>query len=107
MEPDVTLPAINKDIKFIIHSAFQDLGGIQRLVSWANDEDHPENLGDFYTKFWTKIIPREVKAEHTGKDGGPIIVCWEGSEAIQIPSQPAGQVAISDCEEAEYVESGP
>ena len=55
-----TLPKLNKDAKAMIHLAFEDLGGLPRLVEWANN---PANIGTFYTQIWSKIIPKDIKAE--------------------------------------------
>jgi len=77
-----SLASMNKDARAMIHLAFDDLGGVDRLVKWANDPEHPGNLSAFYTQIWSKIIPREVKAEHSGKDGGPIIISWQGPQGL-------------------------
>jgi hypothetical protein len=44
----------------MIQLAFEDLGGLPRLVEWANN---PQNIGTFYTQIWGKIIPKDIKAE--------------------------------------------
>lgn len=44
--------------------AFDRLGGVDRLVRWAQADD---NLGDFY-KLYARLIPMEV----TGKDGADL-----------------------------------
>lgn len=51
---------LTKDAKAMIQLAFEDLGGLPRLVEWANN---PANLGTFYTQIWSKIIPKDIKAE--------------------------------------------
>ena len=51
---------LTKDAKAMIQLAFEDLGGLPRLVEWANN---PTNLGQFYTQIWSKIIPKDIKAE--------------------------------------------
>lgn len=53
-------------VKDTITGAFDKLGGIERLVKWANKSE--KNLGAFYTKIWVKIIPLQV----TGLNGKPI-----------------------------------
>lgn len=55
---------LTKDAKAAIQLAFEDLGGLERLVEWANN---PANLGTFYTQIWSKIIPKDVKAEIDGQ----------------------------------------
>lgn len=51
---------LTRDAKAMIHLAFEDLGGLPRLVEWANN---PSNIGTFYTQIWSKIIPKDIKAE--------------------------------------------
>lgn len=51
---------LTRDAKAMIHLAFEDLGGLPRLVEWANN---PANIGTFYTQIWSKIIPKDIKAE--------------------------------------------
>lgn len=51
---------LTRDAKAMIQLAFEDLGGLPRLVEWANN---PANLGTFYTQIWGKIIPKDIKAE--------------------------------------------
>lgn len=67
---------LTRDAKAAIQLAFEDLGGLERLVGWANA---PGNLGAFYTQIWAKIIPKDVKAEVTGQDGQPmrLVVEWQ------------------------------
>ena len=60
---------LTKDSKACIQLAFEELGGVERLVEWANI---PGNLGTFYTQIWTKIVPKAVDASLTGKDGSPL-----------------------------------
>ena len=69
-----TATALTKDAKAAIQFAFEDLGGVKRLVEWANN---PANLGQFYTQIWSKIIPKDVKVG--GEDGKPmrLIVEWQ------------------------------
>lgn len=51
---------LTRDAKAMIQLAFEDLGGLPRLVEWANN---PQNIGTFYTQLWSKIIPKDIKAE--------------------------------------------
>lgn len=74
-----SVTAMNKDAKAVIHLAFDDLGGVERLVDWANN---PANLGTFYSQIWSKIIPKDVKAEVGGPNGGPmkLVIEWKKPE---------------------------
>jgi hypothetical protein len=60
MPPGDTPAKLTRDAKAMIQLAFEDLGGLPRLVQWANE---PSNLGTFYTQIWGKIIPKDIKAE--------------------------------------------
>lgn len=60
MPPGDKPSKLTQDAKAMIQLAFEDLGGLPRLVEWANN---PANLGTFYTQLWSKIIPKDIKAE--------------------------------------------
>jgi hypothetical protein len=47
------------EVKAALTEAFDNLGGVQALVTWGTD-----NLTDFY-KLWSKMLPTEVKADVT------------------------------------------
>ncbi len=56
--------AVNKTTKLAkeaIHEAFEKLGGMDALVTWAQEKD--ENLKVFYATIWPKIIPLQVQAD--------------------------------------------
>jgi hypothetical protein len=55
--------ALTRDAKAAVQMVFEELGGVPRLVEWANQ---PANLGTFYKDIWSKIIPKDVKAEIDG-----------------------------------------
>lgn len=52
-------------VKAAIIAAYQGIGGTKALIAWAKD-----NQGEFYTK----ILPRLVPTEVTGKDGEALTV---------------------------------
>lgn len=84
-KPGATSSALTKDAKAMIQLAFEDLGGLPRLVEWANN---PANTGQFYTQIWAKIIPKDIKSEVTGENGGPvkITMCWDDeSKSLTTP----------------------
>lgn len=74
---------LTRDAKAMIQLAFEDLGGLPRLVEWANN---PANLTAFYTQIWSKIIPKDIKQETTGVDGGPVkmAISWMAAEEATI-----------------------
>ena len=71
---------LTKDAKAMIQLAFEDLGGLPRLVEWAND---PRNLGIFYTQIWGKIIPRDIKAEVDSNITIEVVKYGEDDYALQ------------------------
>lgn len=75
--------ALLKDAKAAIQLAFEDLGGVPRLVQWAN-ANNGANLGAFYTQIWTKIIPKDVKAELDGKITVEVVKYGEDGEPAKV-----------------------
>ena len=75
-KPGATTAALTKDAKAMIQLAFEDLGGLPRLVEWANN---PANISQFYTQIWSKIIPKDIKSEVSGEGGGPVklVMSWD------------------------------
>lgn len=53
--------------KEAIALAADGLGGTERLVAWAQEDEANERA------FWTVIYPKLVPHEVTGKDGGALI----------------------------------
>lgn len=49
-----------KSVKEALEAAFEGLGGVQRLQTWATEQPT-----EFY-KLWAKMLPAEVKAEMSG-----------------------------------------
>lgn len=81
-------------IKEIIATAFDELGGLERLVIWANRSQR--NLGAFYTKIWVKIIPTTVTGtigvgplspEELNAMRGAILEIAAKSRALEPPKQ--------------------
>jgi hypothetical protein len=54
-------------VKEAFRQAFDDLGGIEALVKWAS-----ANPTQFYQLF-SKLIPTEIDATLSGKDGAPAV----------------------------------
>ena len=55
---------------------FEDMGGVPDMVKWAKDST--ANRLVFYRNILPKLIEKEVHAEVTGPEGGPLIYSWEG-----------------------------
>ena len=77
--------ALTRDAKAAIQLAFEDLGGVPRLVQWAQ-ANNGANLGQFYTQIWSKIVPRDVKAELDGRIIIEVVKFGEGDrpEAVSM-----------------------
>lgn len=58
---------VNASMKQAIAEAFEQLGGTQRMVQWAQED--PKHLTEFY-KLAARLIP--VETQVTGSNGGPI-----------------------------------
>jgi len=64
-KPMVSLPYGDAEGRVIPHAgryarecvlvAFEMIGGVERMASWAND-----NPGEFYTRLYSKVITKEV-----------------------------------------------
>lgn len=72
---------ITRDLKAMILGALDDAGGQAYLLAQAH-----ENPVAFMTLIG-KLIPSEVKTEHTGKDGGPIATAQVSREEIDAAIQ--------------------
>jgi hypothetical protein len=94
-KPGDGVKALTRDAKAMIQLAFQDLGGLPRLVEWANQ---PQNISQFYTQLWAKIIPKDIKSEVTGENGGPVKyeMSWAGA--------PPETLSSTDPEDTELLE---
>jgi hypothetical protein len=56
-----------------IEAAFEGIGGVQALTTWAR-----ENQADFYKTIFPKIIP--VQVNHADNEGGKLVVTWQSGE---------------------------
>lgn len=67
--------AIKADIVAFVHDAFEGIGaedgitGLQAFTRWASN---PANQSQFYTQIWAKLIPKDIKSEISGANGGPV-----------------------------------
>lgn len=77
-KPGDPVKAFTNDAKVAVQMAFEGIGGIPALIQWANN---PANQGQFYTQIWSKIIPKDIKSEVSGQDGGPVklSISWQNS----------------------------
>ncbi len=66
--PKGALNKTTRAVKEALVDAFEDLGGVESLVAWAQADP-----GEFY-KLWVKVMPTQIEA--SGPEGGPIQITW-------------------------------
>lgn len=59
--------------KEAIEQAFANIGGVDALTAWAN-----ENQGDFFKLIFPKLLP--VQLNHGDNEGGKIVLGWLPSD---------------------------
>jgi hypothetical protein len=64
--PKGALNKTTKAAKDVIATAADRLGGVERLVTWAQED--PANERAFWSAIYPKLLPLQV----SGEDGGPI-----------------------------------
>lgn len=65
-KPKGAVAKTTKIAKAVIAEAADRLGGVNRLVSWAQEDPQNERA------FWSSIYPRLLPLQLSGEDGGPI-----------------------------------
>ena len=88
-----TVGAVNESTRItreVFNLAFTELGGVQRLVEWAEKDD---NLKHFYTLF-AKVLPKEVKTEDQNRTHEQFIEWSEQKdrELLAEAGKPAGLI---------------
>lgn len=75
-------------VKEALEAAFDGLGGVDELIAWAKRTRANRTI--FYRDLWAKLLPTQIKAEHTGPGGGPMLteIVIE-HHAAAAPVQPA------------------
>lgn len=61
-------------VKDAIAEAAEQLGGVARLVAWANADKVNERI------FWGTIYPKLLPLQVTGEGGGPVQLILNGSD---------------------------
>jgi len=61
---------ITQDVKQVFEEVAQALGGAARLLVWAQSD--PLNERIFWSQIYPKLLPRSLKAEHSGPNGQPL-----------------------------------
>ncbi|GAA0809519.1 hypothetical protein [Cupriavidus gilardii] len=70
--PKGTPNKLTKDVREAILQVAEGLGGPEGMLRWAQTNEVNERI--FWSQIYPKVLPKEVKAELTGEDGGPISV---------------------------------
>lgn len=58
---------LTQDAKEAIEFVAQGLGGAEGMLIWAQEDKTNERI--FWSTIYPRILPKEVKAEHTGEVG--------------------------------------
>lgn len=61
---------LTKDVREAILQVAEGLGGAEGMLSWAQEDKANERI--FWSQIYPKVLPKEVKAELSGADGGPM-----------------------------------
>lgn len=59
-----------KAAKDAIAEAAEQLGGVNRLVQWAQEDPQNEKA------FWTTVYPKLIPVQVTGEGGGAVVLSW-------------------------------
>lgn len=61
-----------QDVRDAILQVADGLGGAEAMLTWAKAD--PVNERIYWSQIFPKLLPKEVKQEVSGPDGGPIEV---------------------------------
>jgi hypothetical protein len=61
---------LTQEVKTVIEQVAQGLGGAQGMLTWA--QAHPVNERLFWSNIYPKLLPKSLKAEHSGPNGQPL-----------------------------------
>ena len=76
------------EIKQAIEQVFNDMGGAEALLRWAQ-----ENQTIFYTAIWAKLLPASLKVEATVTDFSQILEKARGRVANDARDNPSAELA--------------
>lgn len=88
------------NMRTAIEEAFARTGGVDGLVTWINQSTANKRI--FYKDIMTKVIPKEMTGELTGKNGENVKFkfCWDGGgEDEASPSSIAMQAIMGATQE--------
>ena len=61
---------ITQDVREAILQVAEGLGGVAGMLTWAQSD--PTNERIFWSQIYPRVLPKEIKKELSGPDGGPI-----------------------------------
>ena len=70
------------EVKQALEYAFEKIGGQQKLAEWAQSK--PE----LFYPLWSKLLPKDVKVEHSGQVDIMLKTAKELEERLRGPAQP-------------------
>ncbi len=62
---------LTRTVKEVIERVAQGLGGVDGMLAWAQEE--AANARIFWGQIYPKLLPCQIKAEHTGQNGQPLV----------------------------------
>lgn len=103
-----SLNKVTNEAKQAILMAFDRLGGVDRLVGWV--EANPANEVLFWTKVFTKLLPRPATDLAPAPEAAPAVrgaLTWRTPDwAKQVPRQGSGQAPGQGSGQARRTRSG-
>ncbi len=63
-----SLNMLTKNVKEALEAAFDELGGVESLVTWGK-----ANPSEFY-KLWARMLPKDLKAEVKQEPTGRVVI---------------------------------
>lgn len=80
---------VRRNLREAVEDVFWELGGPDGMMKWTGESTANKRI--FYKDILPKLIPKELRGELTGANGGPmkLVVAWEGDVPA---SAPAGAV---------------
>lgn len=95
VETTAPVKVLRKNLREAVEEVFWEMGGPEGMMGWARESTANKRI--FYKDILPKLIPRELRGEITGKDGGPMkmVVAWEGDVPSSAPAGLALQ-AVTD-----------
>lgn len=92
--PQVKVLRPKAALREAVEDVFYNMGGPDAMLKWV--QESTVNRRIFYKDILPKLIPREVRGEIGGKDGGPMKMVIEWAQGDVRPAIEATTGAIAD-----------